>query len=134
MQMSYSRGVCLLAWVPITAWAAGSFGFDLQPEQCVDTRFLFKLLLWGPVVEEIVFRAGLQRRLMGYFHNSWMPNGITSVAFALIHYVLSGNLASLAVLVPSLLLGWLYQRTGKLAWVIALHIVFNLLFVLKMCA
>jgi membrane protease YdiL (CAAX protease family) len=134
MQMLYSPVEDLFAWVPVGAWAAAVFGMDLQPEQCSDTRFLFKLLLWGPIVEEIVFRAGLQRRLMGYFHKSWTANGITSVAFALMHYVLSGNPTSLAVFVPSMALGWFYQRTLNLSWVIGVHAVFNLLFVLTMCA
>jgi membrane protease YdiL (CAAX protease family) len=120
--------------VPEGAWAAAISGLDLPLEQCSDTRFLFKLLLWGPIVEEIVFRAALQRRLMGYFHNRWMANGITSVAFALMHYVLSGNPGSLAVFVPSLVLGWLYQRTGILYWTIVLHTGFNLLYVIAMCA
>jgi membrane protease YdiL (CAAX protease family) len=125
--------VCSFAWVPAGAWAAASFGFDVQAEQCSDTRFLFKLLLWGPIVEEIVFRAGLQRRLMGSFPNSWVPNGIASVAFALMHYLFSGSLASLAVFAPSLALGWLYQRSDRLTWTVALHIGFNLIFLLSMC-
>jgi uncharacterized protein len=117
----------------VGAWAAASFGFGLQPEQCSDTWFHFKLLLWGPIVEEIVFRAGLQRRLMGYFHNNWMANGITSVAFALMHYVLIGNLISLAVFVPSLALGWVYQKTNSLSYAISLHMIFNLIHLLLWC-
>jgi uncharacterized protein len=126
--------VGLIACLPVGAWAATSLGHGVQLEQCSDAKFLFKLLFWGPIVEEIVFRAGLQRRLMGYFHNAWMANGITSVAFALIHYLLAGNLANLAVFIPSLAFGWLYQQTGKLHWAIALHVGFNLLFLLMMCA
>jgi membrane protease YdiL (CAAX protease family) len=134
MQMSYSRIVCLFACLPVGAWAAASFGFDLQPEQCSDTWFHFKLLLWGPIVEEIVFRAGLQRRLMGYFHNHWTANGIASVAFSLMHFVLSPNVGSLMVFAPSVILGWVYQYTGKVAWSIGLHSAFNLLFISYLCS
>jgi membrane protease YdiL (CAAX protease family) len=124
----------VLAVVPVSAWAALSFGFDLQQGQCSDTWFHFKLLLWGPVVEEIVFRAGLQRRLMGYFHKHWMANGITSVAFSLLHYVLLPNLGSLMVFLPSIALGAIYQYTGKVAWAMVLHSALNLLFVLYLCS
>jgi membrane protease YdiL (CAAX protease family) len=133
MQMAYSRVLYLFACLPVVAGAAASFGLDAQSLQCSDAWFHFKLLLWGPVVEEIVFRAGLQRQLMGYFHKHWIANGITSVAFALLHYILSGNLASLAIFAPSIALGWLYQRTGKVAWPMALHAVFNLLYILATC-
>jgi membrane protease YdiL (CAAX protease family) len=126
--------VCLIAWVPVGACAATSFGLDVRPEQCSDTWFHLKLLLWGPIVEEMVFRAGLQRRLMGYFHNYWVANGATSVAFSLMHYVLSPHVGSLLVFVPSLVLGWLYQNTGKVAWNIGLHSIFNMLFIFYMCS
>jgi uncharacterized protein len=126
--------VCLFAWVPVGAWAGASLGFDVPPAQCSDTWFHLKLLLWGPIVEEIVFRAGLQRRLMGYFHNHWTANGFASVVFSLVHYALSPTVGSLLIFIPSVVLGWIYQTTGKVAWTIALHSVFNLLFILYMCS
>ncbi len=116
------------------AWAVTALGLDLAPAQCSDTRFLFKLLLWGPIVEEIVFRAGLQKHLMGHFHNHWVPNGITSVAFSLAHFLLMGNAASLMVFLPSMCLGYVYQYKGKIMWPIGLHIGFNFIFVTLMCA
>jgi uncharacterized protein len=89
--------------------------------------------LWGPIVEELVFRAGLQKILM---HQKWpglTANGIVSLIFSLAHYALSGNPVMLAVFVPSLLLGWIYQKTDSLVWVVGLHSFFNSAFLVGMC-
>jgi uncharacterized protein len=115
------------------AFATTSLGLILQPQECQDTRLYFKLLLWGPVVEELVFRAGLQKWLVQKTAHAQVANGITSTVFALMHYAISGNLTSLAVFLPSLALGWAYQKTNSLAWTIGLHMLFNLVFLLLMC-
>jgi uncharacterized protein len=131
--MKYSRGVFLLAMVPVCALAATSWGHQWQPQECLDARLYFKLLLWGPVVEELVFRAGLQKWLIRQTVSPHLANGITSSVFALMHYALSANPTSLAVFFPSIALGWIYQKTNSLAWAIGLHVFFNLLFLILMC-
>jgi uncharacterized protein len=134
VQMFWPRYLLLVCWmVPIGTAVAALHVSGLQPQECFDARFHFKLLLWGPVVEELVFRAGLQKLLMRKVEHSFVAIGITSVVFSLMHYGLSGNLESLAVFVPSVALGWVYQRTGSLLWTIALHIAFNLMFVVRTC-
>jgi membrane protease YdiL (CAAX protease family) len=133
MLMKCSRSLSLLALLPICAFAATPFGLQLQAHECLDVRLYIKLLLWGPVVEELVFRAGLQKWLSQKIVSPNLANGVTSTVFALMHYALSGNLASLTVFVPSLVLGWVYQKTGSLARVIGLHTILNLTFMTFMC-
>jgi uncharacterized protein len=131
--MKYSQGVFVLAMVPLCAFADTSWGLQWQPQECLDARLYFKLLLWGPVVEELVFRAGLQKWLTRQTVGLHWANAITSSVFALMHYALSANPTSLAVFIPSIALGWIYQKTNSLAWAIGLHVFFNLVFLILMC-
>ncbi len=85
------------------------------------------------MVEELVFRAGLQNLLMRQKWTALTANGTVSIIFSLAHFSLSGNPATLAVFAPSLLLGWVYQKTDSLAWIVGLHSFFNLIFIAGMC-
>jgi membrane protease YdiL (CAAX protease family) len=90
---------------------------------------LATLLLIAPVVEEIVFRAGLQealeRRLGARAGAAPLANALTACAFAAAHVAVHpGLLAGLTVL-PALLVGRVYQVQRRLAPCIALHAVFN---------
>jgi membrane protease YdiL (CAAX protease family) len=128
-----SRWMWVLAAIPMCAFATTNLGLLLQPQECQDTRLYFKLLLWGPVVEELVFRAGLQKWLTQKTASPLVANSVTSAVFALVHYVISGNPASLAVFMPSLALGWAYQKTNSIVWTTGMHMLFNLVFLLLMC-
>jgi membrane protease YdiL (CAAX protease family) len=119
---------------PVSAWAAQVVGLGLQAHECRDMTLYFKLLVWGPVVEELVFRAGLQKWLMHRLSNAWVANCTTSFLFAGMHYALAGHLATGLVVVPSIALGWAYSKTNSLALVIGLHASFNLVFIAWSCA
>jgi membrane protease YdiL (CAAX protease family) len=118
---------------PVSALAATALGLQLEALACSDTRLQFKLLFWGPIVEELVFRAGLQKLLMRQKFPALMANVMVSIIFSLAHCVLSHNPVMLVVFVPSLLLGWVYQKTDSLVWVIGLHSFFNLAFLAGKC-
>jgi membrane protease YdiL (CAAX protease family) len=132
--MKCSRWGVLSAIAPVSAWAAQFLGLGLQLHECRDMAVYFKLLLWGPVVEELVFRAGLQKWLTHRLSSGWLANSITSFLFAGVHYALSGLPATWLVIVPSIVLGWVYSKTNSLALVIALHASFNLVFMAWVCA
>ncbi len=118
-----------LTWSNAHTWS----GLLATPIECTQVILHFKLLIWGPVVEEVVFRAGLQKYLQSKrIHYGWAI-ALTSVAFAVAHYVFSQQLVSLAVFFPSLLLGGVYWRTRSLLGVIGLHAAFNLLFIAFSC-
>jgi membrane protease YdiL (CAAX protease family) len=93
------------------------------------------LVVVAPVVEEIVFRAGLQEALTQQLKQSvlgrlWSVNLITALVFAGAHWAMQHTpLAALTVL-PALLLGWLYQRHRSLALCIFLHAGFNAIWLL----
>jgi membrane protease YdiL (CAAX protease family) len=134
--MTRSRLGCVFIatlFLPICALSATFWGLGLLPAECLDMRFHFKLLLWGPVVEELVFRAGLLTWLATKINSKLMANGVTSALFAITHWAVSGNVATLLVFAPSIALGWAYQRTQSLILAIGLHILFNLTFFSLSC-
>lgn len=83
--------------------------------------------------EEVFFRGYLQTRLDAA-SRPWTIRGVRfgpgvllgSALFALAHLVLRGDPRTLAVFVPSLLFGWLRQRTGSLVCPVAYHALCNL--------
>ena len=97
---------------------------------------LLTLLLIAPVAEEVVFRSGLQETLLQRLNGrrpagALAANVLTAVAFAGVHLALRpGLLAGLTVL-PALLVGWAYQRQRRLAPCIALHALFNAMWLLR---
>jgi membrane protease YdiL (CAAX protease family) len=85
------------------------------------------LLLIAPVVEEALFRAGVQEWLLHRAWRAWPANLASSVLFVAAHCLSRGvDLASLAVLLPSLALGWLYGRYRCLRLCIAVHMLMNI--------
>lgn len=119
---------CAFGAVPI-AWAAQHAGFGMPTT--TPARDL-ALLALGAVVEEIVFRGGLQRALRRWRaldrHAGPISaaNALTSVVFAAAHLWSHPPLAALGVLPVSLLLGWVYERSGeRLAPPVLLHLYFN---------
>lgn len=86
---------------------------------------VFAILVVGvtpAIFEEIFFRYGIQ----SFFRKKY-PFGIsvavTSLVFALIHFNPTG-LASIFLI--SLLLGWVYEKTGKLVYPVILHFSVNM--------
>jgi len=92
---------------------------------------LWYLLLAAPFWEEALFRRGLQYRLLVY---PWTAqpllglsraNWLTSCCFAAMHIPWQGT-ASVTILIPSLALGWLFERKNLLFPCVLLHAWFNL--------
>ena len=91
---------------------------------------LFAVLVY-PLLEEIVFRGGLQGALLGVPALSRRrlrlsgANLLASVAFALSHLWSQPPLWAAAVFVPSLAFGHLYERHRRVAPAFALHAFYN---------
>lgn len=88
------------------------------------------MLVIAPVLEEIVFRAGLQEELLRRAHlraamGAVSANVLTALAFAAAHLALRPSLLSGLTVVPALFIGAIYQRQRRLAPCIALHALFN---------
>jgi membrane protease YdiL (CAAX protease family) len=105
----------------------------LQPNECNELISYFKLLLWGPIVEELIFRAGLQQWLSRKWRSKLWANVVSSCVFSLLHSLTTGQLIALWVFVPSILLGAFYSKSQSVILTIFLHAFFNLIYVLWAC-
>lgn len=87
------------------------------------------LLVVAPVVEEIVFRAGLHEAMLNHrwlaSANPWAANALTAAAFASAHAVWHGGPLVWLTVVPALGIGLVYQRGRRVIPCIALHAFFN---------
>lgn len=119
---------------------------ELMETAGIDTLTVWSALSTGiaaPIMEEIVFRGiamqfalravcpawrkGLSRdeydRIRVTDRQFWAANVLQAVAFGVIHMNVTQGLYAFAA---GLVFGWVFWRTGKLRWSMALHAVFNL--------
>jgi membrane protease YdiL (CAAX protease family) len=87
------------------------------------------LLLVAPVLEEAVFRAGLQDGLTrSRLALSPLAAALwTALAFGLVHAWARQDLMALGVALPALSLGLVYNRWHRLRWCVLLHAGMNAL-------
>ncbi|KAB2963564.1 JDVT-CTERM system glutamic-type intramembrane protease [Zoogloea sp.] len=86
---------------------------------------LWILLVFAPLAEEIVFRLGLHEALLQRGWARWPAGLVVALAFALAHLALRGEMQALAVAVPALAIGLVYQDQRKLAPCVLLHALMN---------
>lgn len=114
----------------------------------------FSVIIVAPILEELLFRGLLQGWLRGKYHaltarmlsvpataadatvplspaelqrqrlNTWAPNFITSLAFTAAH--IGHGPAMISLFFFSLALGYVYEKTGRLAPSIITHLMLNL--------
>ena len=92
---------------------------------------LASLILWQPLLEELLFRGVLQGQLRLWQWGREKHFGIsranlaTSVLFVLGHMVYHAPLWALAVFVPSLLFGYFRERHACIYSALVLHVYYN---------
>lgn len=79
------------------------------------------LLVLAPLVEEAVFRAGLQEWLLRRGMPGWCANVSTAAAFGVVHLLAWQQWRALAVALPALVNGAIYGRWRRLRWCILAH-------------
>lgn len=115
----------------VTVWALR----ERLPVLPADVEFgwslLVSLVIWQPLVEEILFRGIIQGQLKNTLWGARSYKGISaaniasSVAFVTIHLVNSAVLLSISILVPSLLYGYFRDRFNSCIPSILLHCAYN---------
>ncbi len=83
------------------------------------------VVLVVPVLEEVMYRGLLQRAIAAFDLGRGAAIGGASAIFVLMHLGTVSLHAMPALLLLSLGLGWTYERTGRLAAPIAMHVLFN---------
>ena len=78
----------------------------------------FVIALLAPVVEEVVFRGAILRKLLSGMRSKWGAICISAILFALIHF----NPAQMPhAFLMGWLMGWLYMRTGSIVPGVVFH-------------
>ena len=130
-----------LGWLYVGLLAAGAvvgiaIGQLAGPQEPAGLLLLFSLVIWQPVVEELAFRGIMQgvllRTRLGRIRLAGLSgaNGLTSLAFVVLHIVHQPWPWALAVFAPSLLFGYFRDRSGSVLPPLVMHVVFNLAFFL----
>ncbi len=114
-----------LSWL-VLLWA----GVPLR-QTALPALALLQVVIISPVLEEIVFRGGLQSWLLKReilcrtrFSIS-LANILVSLIFAAMHLFYQPPLWAALVFLPSLVFGWARERHQTLLSPIALHMVYN---------
>lgn len=90
---------------------------------------MLNIILLVALPEEWFFRAYFLQRLEVIINNKWVANAVTSFLFALLHLPTQG-IIGLAVFIPSLAFGYIFQRSENLLLVVMLHVLSNLVYLL----
>ena len=125
--------ICYLGQMGIV-YLAERFGIDAPTshpllEAVRDATWPWRLLIiimtvvLAPLSEELLFRGLIQSSLRRFLKSPWAAIVVTSVLFGVVHLPLWSALLPLAVF--GVLLGYSYERTGKLLPAIVAHAVFN---------
>jgi membrane protease YdiL (CAAX protease family) len=104
--------------------------FDME-RLFTDTKSLFFLILFYPVVEELAFRGVIQEYIAtktkeyhSFFYLS-VANIVTSLLFVAMHFVHHTPLWAMLVFVPSLIFGYFKEQYNNIAPSIFLHMFYN---------
>jgi hypothetical protein len=117
-----------VCWLMLWWWSAATAALTWPLHD--PTRFLLPALVY-PLLEEIVFRGGMQPLLLRqpFFSRRWsglsIANLVTSLAFAGLHLVAHTPLWAAAVFVPSLVFGYFRDRHDSVTSPIVLHVFYN---------
>ena len=96
-----------------------------------DTKSLFFLIVFYPVIEELAFRGVIQEYIASKtkqypsFFFLTVANIVTSVLFVLMHFVHHAPLWALLVFIPSLIFGYFKDQYKHILPSIFLHMFYN---------
>lgn len=94
-----------------------------QPPWVIPVLWL-SAVVFAPVVEESFFRGLVQTLAASTTRRPWLAIGFTSLFFALVHWSQIETVPAIFML--GFLLGYVYEKVGRLWPVIAIHALFNL--------
>jgi membrane protease YdiL (CAAX protease family) len=83
------------------------------------------LVVVAPLLEEVVFRAGLHEWLLRRSTKFRTANLLTALVFGGAHVLLRADPLAWATALPALLIGRVYEQTRRVRWCVALHAAMN---------
>jgi membrane protease YdiL (CAAX protease family) len=127
--MGFAQGAGV-GWRAVAPWAAVALLGLVATVWGGPALGLWQLLMLAPLVEEAIFRAGLQEAMLRHGRSPALSNGVTACAFALAHVVVRADAAAALVMLPALLIGIVYGARRRLRECVALHAAMNALWLL----
>jgi membrane protease YdiL (CAAX protease family) len=133
-RLAHDRHFAAALAVGPVAWAALAAGLNVQPNPAwilADPLRAFSLIAAWPLVEEALFRGGIQPALLRTnwgAREAWgvtTANVATSALFALAHLATQPPEWAAAAFAPSLVFGHFRERYGSIAPGVALHVFYN---------
>ena len=127
----------VLLWIGLWWWRQPII--DLSWPLHAPLRFILPVVIY-PLLEEIIFRGGVQPFLLKYSLGQFSRNGVTlanlttSIIFAFTHFLVHGTILAAATFFPSLAFGYFRDRYGSLTLPIVLHSFYNCGYVLLFAA
>jgi len=97
-----------------------------EPSWGIRLGVLVSGVLLAPITEEIFFRGLIQSMVRRYTRRPWASILVASMLFTLVHIPHWQNMPALLVL--SIVLGYNYERSGRLLGPIVTHALFNAVF------
>jgi membrane protease YdiL (CAAX protease family) len=79
------------------------------------------LLVLAPLLEESFFRAGVQEHLARFVSSPGLAVVLTALLFAASHALAGSDPRRFAVVLPALIIGAVYARTGRVRDCVLLH-------------
>ena len=104
---------------------SGSSSVSLTPLQA------FSLMLWYPVLEELLFRGALQGFFRSTAFGQWalkglsLANVLTAILFTILHLVYRADPLAWLVFFPGLVFGYFRDRHGSILGPVILHAAYN---------
>ena len=83
------------------------------------------LLAIAPWLEEAVFRAGLQERLLRSGRRPWLCIVLTALIFAVAHMLARQQWSAITFMLPAVAIGAIYQRTRSVTACAVAHAAMN---------
>ena len=144
--------VIVLGWTCVTIfplffcglWLLKSYGFGLPvrptlPQDQPWLYWLFYQFMYIALAEEVFFRGYVQGNILrlkqpvtGKWPRrmQWMSIGLSAACFAVAHVFVQGQVLSVLIFLPGLVLGWLFIRTRSLLAPILFHGLANVCYLL----
>lgn len=102
---------------------------DLMTQISTSRWALLSIGLFGPVVEETIFRRIMIDELWTKWGKPWLAIVISAVIFGLVHMNPAQSFFAVAI---GILFGWVYVRTGSIMPCVVAHMLNNIIGVVEM--
>ena len=127
---NYRFGLALLAGI-VVVWVMHRWVQPYPAEFKIGLVPLLSLIIWQPLVEEVLFRGIIQGQFAKHEwgKRTWLSisgaNVAASVLFAAIHLINSSPLFAFSVLAPSLVFGYFRDYCNSVYPSIVIHCTYN---------